>query len=653
MNKKANMIVVIIIFILVLVLFALLSQYSSEKVIFKDNTRQAVTESELAVRKSVFAGVGKAMHEGLATSGKAWYCNRPFPPSYSEANISLADNTNNLLDSYFDGLRKEGYFESFDNLSYRISLPLAAETDIKVPGHSVIITDLSGSMNFEMDGTIKWHVVKDLNQIAVETAIGRTPGVKIGLVDYDENAWVRWPLTDDLDELEAAINSVTADGEGGTCIACGIYEAVSLLVPPPPPDNMVNNRPLSIVLMSDGGANQCHDENNILPECLLLNNPCNSNDDAAEQAIEYARQAHDLYNIDFYTVVFYSDPQICIDLGIPERICYDPITMQAIATAAGNPDNYYEGRNQDDLEEIYQRYGRDIARFSLRNLEYLKLENDVIYATAENTISGLDYEHLKSTMNITDEYTWNFKTWFLYKNLVTWLLHFGERQLLDIPKEQLTSSRACKAVIHDTTCPPAGEVYENFNATFNAMMLENKDLNPVEMIEEIEKELINFLNETRITCSAEFLKLNITNVPIFDFRTGPPNILPVNVPFGNASYKQTSTDGVTPRIECPGVGNPPENREDFLNIQSPYGYGMIGPDISVNPTCSAGTPYQYLAIDRILETDILISCIDPEIGEIMDGPTNFEPLTLEFIIRFDMMGNCELPVDENPNVLVC
>jgi hypothetical protein len=143
----------------------------------------------------------------------------------------------------------------------------------------------------------------------------------------------------------------------------------------------------------------------------------------------------------------------------------------------------------------------------------------------------------------------------------------------------------------------------------------------------------------------EFTEFNLTNVPMFDYRLAAPVNLPLNTAFGNGSYRQSSEDGITPRVECP-------DRRNFLGTNSGQRLGIVGPATTINQVCVPGS-YQYVGIDRTLKFDILVTCQDPKLGAIMDGPQTFEPLTLEFILRIDMLSDCDPPEDVAVPEAVC
>jgi hypothetical protein len=507
-------------------------------------------------------------------------------------------------------------------------------------------------MSFLMGGKRKDSIVRDMNKILINTTFTLTPGAKIGLATYSFGANMLHPISDDKSTLYATIDTMEAPDSGGTCISCGIYKAVEMLVPPPVPGQYVQDRPLSIVLMSDGGANYCFDQSSVKDGCLVLDYDVGgagcSREQAKTQAIEYARQAHDLYGIDIYTLIFAGPVSDCTSRGIPESDCYDPVTMRGIAEAGGNASNFAEGSDQAALEEIYQRYGHAVAKYLIKNLTYLRLENDRIFASISDATAGINHTNLKTERNISGDILWDFRTWWMYKNLVTWDMRFGGSDLLELPeiKDALTSYKPCQAVFYDTTCPPGGQVYGTFNNSFGEMQLTNEDMRPLDLIDSISTSLLQYLNGTNISCDVEMTSINVTNEPVFDFRASPPLNLPINTAFGNGSYRQSSLDASNPRIDCPV-------RDDFLGISSRYRPGKLGPNKPVNAQCSAQTPYQYVGIDHAYNAEIRITCQDPTIGAITDSVTNFEPLTLQFTMGFDMMSDCDPPEDRLDDKVTC
>ena len=638
-GKKGNAIAVIFVIMLILALILGLTKFTAKKSLQTDNTHQAVIESDIAVRKSVFDGVGIAMRNGLSMSDNRWYCNKPFPPDVVEANRSLEHFTNNLLSTYLNSLREIGYYEEFENLTYHIEFPEEDTAEAKIPGHVVIVTDLSGSMKTSMssmDNRRKDDVVRELNKRAVKRILEKTPGAKVGLVTYSEGGHIVQGLTDNLVTLYNTINIMAAPEFGGTCIACGIYRAVELLIPPPVPD-ILPIRPLTIILMSDGGANYCNDLNTIDEECRVLTdltgNGAVDRNSAKSQAKAYATEAFSKYKIKIYTVVFKSDPAVCIAHNWDPIDCYDPNTMDQIAKNAGG--KFGEADNSVELARIYDEFADAASRYALADYKYLRLENDLINVKSPLVISGLNLETLKTKQNISDGYIWPFRAWYLYKHLVNWLIVYGNGVVeMNHIKDVLTAGKPCQGVLNIGGGCPSQEDIDNF---ISKMKLKNKHLRPLFIQRDIEKSLNSYLNETNITCTTRYLTFNVSNYPIFEYHSSAGGFQ-VNNPFGSGVYRQTG-DGTTPRVNCPETDTP-DGRTDFLKVGCPYKVGSLGNPAN-NPQCS--TSYQYIGMDRTLKYDLLVSCQEPTIGAITDGRYTFEPLTIEFVISLDMMSDCDPP----------
>ncbi len=133
----------------------------------------------------------------------------------------------------------------------------------------ILITDLSGSMDWRMDSdstssvdrtcndpllnassTSRISVAKCIDKTFVETVLSN-PGNKIGLVSFSTNAAFADSinLTDNLALLESEINNYTAGGS--TCLSCAINRAYDILR-----SDSNSSRIKLIVVMSDGATNQ-------------------------------------------------------------------------------------------------------------------------------------------------------------------------------------------------------------------------------------------------------------------------------------------------------------------------------------------------------------------------------------------------------------
>jgi hypothetical protein len=214
-------------------------------------------------------------------------------------------------------------------------------------------------------------------------------------------------------------------------------------------------------------------------------------------------------------------------------------------------------------------------------------------------------------------------------------------------KDVLVYKKPCKGVFHSS--PGCTDGRHVNNHTLESMLIGNEDFSPENIQLEIENSLITFLKDTNISCSTEFSEFNTSNIPEFQYKSSLPATIPLNTPYGNGTYRQTG-DGITTRIKCPDLSEPPpDGRNDFLSMNYAYSIGDL--HNGINPVCSV-PDYEYLAIDRTLSFDLLVRCQDTTLGDIIDGRYGFSPLTLEFIIRIDMMSDCPLP-DNVPAITIC
>lgn len=213
-------------------------------------------------------------------------------------------------------------------------------------------------------------------------------------------------------------------------------------------------------------------------------------------------------------------------------------------------------------------------------------------------------------------------------------------------KDQLTKEKPCKGVFYNSTsgnCPTIG-THNLDDATRKKMEVTAEDLQPIIYLNSVISSLNGFLEEKNITCTAEFTKFNVSNLPIYHYSTQPTQ-LTINSPFGNGSYRQAG-NGIKPRLTCP-------TRDNFLDINASYTVGTLGANKIINPTCSAGTKYEYVGMDRTVSMNIKVKCAEKNLATFNDGKNNFEPLTLEFILKIDMMNDCDPPDDTATTQEIC
>ena len=206
-------------------------------------------------------------------------------------------------------------------------------------------------------------------------AILDNPSDRVGLVGYESN--VDNNDCHDLSQDNVSLKNKVDDwiAVGGTCICCGINQAVSRLLSDSPEENF-----RSIIVMSDGEANvQCTQQ---------------GTGSSSQDAIQAACEAYNNYDIKVYAVGFGSNA--------------DEATLQGIASCGGG--NYYYG-NLDEIIQIYEEIADDIieAAYSEQTvigegietelfadsyifLDYEKNIPSNLVVTAETDIFGDDFE---------------------------------------------------------------------------------------------------------------------------------------------------------------------------------------------------------------------------------------------------------------------
>jgi len=227
----------------------------------------------------------------------------------------------------------------------------------------VLITDLSGSMNWCIDSNShcsspnrRIDLAKDLDKQFVNIILS-TPGNRVALVTYSNNAYKRTNLTDNETYLNNTIDGFSASG--ATCIACAIREARMILQ-----NESNSSRQKFIVVMSDGLANMRVDTSRInrttcctygywwFPSYYCPSPFCGRNfvsrcgstydSTASQQAINDACYAHSVTNATIYSVGF----------G-PIQSCREGnYTLRQIAECGNG--SFFASDNATELEEIYQ-----------------------------------------------------------------------------------------------------------------------------------------------------------------------------------------------------------------------------------------------------------------------------------------------------------
>src|SRR3989339_58169 len=175
----------------------------------------------------------------------------------------------------------------------------------------ITVVDLSGSMS--------WGDCKNVSNN------------RIGISAYSNNIISGYSadLTEDTVLLDSKINSWTANG--GTCICCGINNAVSRLSSQSTPE-----KPKAIIVMSDGDA--------------TVTCPVQGTGNPEQDAIKSAVTANSSLNTDNNFVIY--------SIGFGQDA--DEITLQAIANAGGG--QYFKAISGSDLIEKYQSIEEEISQ---------------------------------------------------------------------------------------------------------------------------------------------------------------------------------------------------------------------------------------------------------------------------------------------------
>ncbi|MCH7850434.1 MAG: VWA domain-containing protein [Nanoarchaeota archaeon] len=237
--------------------------------------------------------------------------------SESEVNITLSNSTlASLLD--YNALTGE-------TIPVRFGVDADFVINVTLEADVFSVTDLSGSMN-ELE---KIDAVKASNKVFTD-AILSIEGNRVGLIGFQGEVVEEYfhNLSSDNVSLNAVID--LWDGNGQTCICCGINRAVNEIVATSGPGKLQ-----TMVVMSDGGATQTCPEQNT-----------GSSD---EDAILAACQAYQNHGIIVYAVGFGN-------IKPPEEA-----TLQSIASCGYG--NYYYG-SVSGLLDIYEEIADEIISAS-------------------------------------------------------------------------------------------------------------------------------------------------------------------------------------------------------------------------------------------------------------------------------------------------
>jgi hypothetical protein len=293
----------------------------------------------------------------------------------TSTNEQIVDLTDAQISSKFGS--KVNLINAVSNKTIPIRLGTNSTLLMKQPNADVIlITDLSGSMNWRMDeNEIDGNTVIDCNNPAINNPhtkrislakcldknftdiIMSASGNRMGLVGFNDNANVYTPNLDSTrDQLIAHINSNYPNSpSGGTCICCAINRAYQILN-----ESSDSSRQKFIIVMSDGVTGYC---------CGIKSGSCNPKGNSTSgQYSDCGGGGADCTGNDCLGAMQnanYSSCRVHNDLNATvHSIGFGPVincpngnwTLRAIA-ACGNG-SYNASTDAEGLKQIY----RDIAQ---------------------------------------------------------------------------------------------------------------------------------------------------------------------------------------------------------------------------------------------------------------------------------------------------
>ena len=188
----------------------------------------------------------------------------------------------------------------------------------------MLVVDVSGSMQATDVTPTRLEAARS----AARTLIDQLPGnARVGLVSFDGSATLRSPLTDDRDQVRAALDGLQAGG--GTAIGDGLSLAVQQLAPNAQAASPARRAPALIVLLTDGVSNAGSD-------------PLSAADRARAGGIPIA-------------TVGIGRRNASVQVRGQEVGGVDEQTLQAIAGATGR--KYYYAEVSAQLQQIYSSLG--------------------------------------------------------------------------------------------------------------------------------------------------------------------------------------------------------------------------------------------------------------------------------------------------------
>jgi len=323
---------------------------------------------------------------------------------FNLGNITIYENNNtnntissiNLNNSYLSQVLD---YKSLENktIPFRIgtkNFSSVSGTEKIGMGDIVLVTDVSGSMNWNFNWnywngvtrncddpqlydwtTKRISVAKCISQDFINNVLFNITGNRVGLVSYESSTRDIFNLNSNITQLNSEINSYYANG--GTCISCGIKDATDILI-----EDYPINRTRAIIVMSDGEANYCYSESGA-QSC--------STTQARQEAVDFACEAHNNYDIKIYSVAFGKTA--------------NKDTLIDIATC-DNSSNFFESDEAEELMEIYEYISQDMMKEIVieKTQDYGvigEFENSILFSDSyinpkyNNSLTELEYGKIK------------------------------------------------------------------------------------------------------------------------------------------------------------------------------------------------------------------------------------------------------------------
>ncbi|MBW2990780.1 hypothetical protein KY348_03680 [Candidatus Woesearchaeota archaeon] len=314
--------------------------------------------------------------------------------------------------------------------------------------------------------------------------------------------------------------------------------------------------------------------------------------------------------------------------------------------------DYLDKRIEEGYYENLTNVSIDIE---LTSSQWEMLDEDYQDAHSIDFFSGMDNSNFTSIKNNTEEYILRTRMWYLYKNIINWLVDTEAGDIITKLTNEIEAIKPCQAVNSECWCPEAGE-YLLPDGVLETMIVEWEELDVYTRVQEVEEDINNYFSSSGagITCTASLDMENsyVINLPEFDYRKGPTTM---------GIDDETEFDGEIIIIQglcpCEAPPPPPECRNNFLGIPD-----TTQPTATTNPIpCEEAVAppgldeyyarFEYVGVDRFLHVEFTMTCTDP--SSVMDGDRTFIPSTMKFIIRSAVKDECLPPLGPINTLEIC